>query len=612
MTDDISNNEIYDDSIEDINIIKHSASWTNSFQFSKENRNYTEQPYLQISKLLSLNENKTIEKDSNFNSNDDQQFLSSSNYDLNNLNSNNKNQNLYEINSLDKESNSIIEEMGQEKNINEDLESFLSIQQLKNEKSQKENISYLFDNNLSQSNSFLENPNRNFFTKIIDIDVIIDTNETYDRPWSDIINEIYLNCEKKNSSIQQISLGNQHTLCLSNEGKLFSFGWNFYSQCGIPPNKTEDKNSFDNLNYSNKNIKILNHIEKINEIQHPNKKKFTAVTCGEDHSIVIDEDGKIFGFGLNSNGQILVNNSKKFISKITNLKPFNNENITNIQSIKDISFALNEFGEAFIWPWKKGKNFQYYPLKLSFNYFSQNLNNKIFLKNEKIFSFSCGYNFAIFLTINGYLFSMGSNNKFGQLGHGDIIPKLKPTLIEFFLKSNEKILQISCGSNHVIAKNDKGKIYSWGLGKFGQLGLGQLYTESYIPHLIKFPENILSIYQISCGFRSSYFLTDKNTIFMCGYDGTFHNIFVPIEINLILKYPELKNNKNWICRILNCWNKSFSVFYITFLDCHLINIEDEKVNNVLNLISMKWIDQSFSNSIMEGMDNLNNTIDDNK
>ena len=196
MIDEISNNEIYDDSIEDINIIKHSASWTNSFQFSKENRNYTEQPYLQISKLLSLNENKTIEKDSNFNSND-QQFLSSSNYDLNNLNSNNKNQNLYEINSLDKESNSIIEEMGQEKNINEDLESFLSIQQLKNEKSQKENISYLFDNNLSQSNSFLENPNRNFFTKIIDIDVIIDTNETYDRPWSDIINEIYLNCEKK-------------------------------------------------------------------------------------------------------------------------------------------------------------------------------------------------------------------------------------------------------------------------------------------------------------------------------------------------------------------------------------------------------------------------------
>jgi alpha-tubulin suppressor-like RCC1 family protein len=102
---------------------------------------------------------------------------------------------------------------------------------------------------------------------------------------------------------------------------------------------------------------------------------------------------------------------------------------------------------------------------------------------------------------------MGSNNKFGQLGHGDNLIKLKPTLIEFFLRNNEKIVQISCGLNHVLAKNEKGKIYSWGMGKFGQLRLGQLYTESYIPKLIKFPDNILNIYQVSCGYRSSYFLT---------------------------------------------------------------------------------------------------------
>ena len=68
------------------------------------------------------------------------------------------------------------------------------------------------------------------------------------------------------------------------------------------------------------------------------QKKFTGIR--EDHSIVIDEEGKIFGFGLNSNGQI--NNKMKYVSKITNLKPFKNENITNIQSTKDITFALNE------------------------------------------------------------------------------------------------------------------------------------------------------------------------------------------------------------------------------------------------------------------------------
>ena len=38
MSNEFSNNEIYEDSIEDNNIVKHSISYTNSFQFSRENR----------------------------------------------------------------------------------------------------------------------------------------------------------------------------------------------------------------------------------------------------------------------------------------------------------------------------------------------------------------------------------------------------------------------------------------------------------------------------------------------------------------------------------------------------------------------------------------------
>ena len=171
MSNEFSNNEIYEDSIEDNNIVKHSISYTNSFQFSRENRNYTEQPCLQISKLLSLNDNKTNQENlSNYNSND-QPIISTSNLDYNNLYSLNENKGYYEINSL--ESNEHNEK------IIDDLESFLNFHQLKNEKSQKENNSYLFNNNLSQSSSsFIENPNRNFFTKIIDLDIIIDTKET--------------------------------------------------------------------------------------------------------------------------------------------------------------------------------------------------------------------------------------------------------------------------------------------------------------------------------------------------------------------------------------------------------------------------------------------------
>ena len=41
------------------------------------------------------------------------------------------------------------------------------------------------------------------------------------------------------------------------------------------------------------------------------------------------------------------------------------------------------------------------------------------------------------------------------------------------------------------------------------------------------------------------------------------------------------------------------------MDCNFINKDGEKLNNVLNLISKKWLNQSFSRNIMKGLDNLN-------
>ena len=494
--------------------------------------------------------------------------------------------------------------------------NFLKEQQIIYEKNRKENLYYLFNKNNTNNtttsnyiknsnlNTTLENYNnnnifpRNFFTKIVDFDLLIDTYETYSKSWCEIISELYNYLESKNSSIQKISLGSQHTLCLSNEGKLFTFGWNNYSQCGIDNKKTEKK-----YKYYDK-FEILNNIETINEIKNPNQNiKFINITAGEDHSLIIDENHNLFGFGLNSSGQLIMND-KKIVKNIENLNKknifFNNEGIINIYSNNYYNFVLNESGNIYLWPWKDKKNnyFYSYPKKLKFLLTPS--------KKEKIFSYSCGNNFVVFLSVNGNLYSMGTNNKFGQLGLGHKNKVLHPTLIDYFIKINEKITQISCGFNHCLAKNNIGKIFSWGNGINGQLGLGNKNTIVTTPKKINFYEKVHNVYQISCGNRSSYFLTDyKNSIYMCGYDGSNHNIFLPIAFNLNNKIRELKNNKYWICRINNCWNKSFSVFYVTFLDCNLINIKDKKVNNVLNLINMKWIDQSFSNNIMEGMDNFN-------
>jgi len=39
---------------------------------------------------------------------------------------------------------------------------------------------------------------------------------------------------KANTPLQMMALGETHTLCANIKGKVFSFGWNNYGQCGVP------------------------------------------------------------------------------------------------------------------------------------------------------------------------------------------------------------------------------------------------------------------------------------------------------------------------------------------------------------------------------------------
>jgi len=133
------------------------------------------------------------------------------------------------------------------------------------------------------------------------------------------------------------------------------------------------------------------------------------------------------------------------------IEEFTKNKIKKIESEGDISFAITEVGEVFMWPIRHAKS-------------GENiLIPKLVPLPEKISSIACGGGFVLLLSINGLVFSMGKSNTYGQLGHGDTKPRMKPTLIELFAAHNERIAQISCGFKHCIAKSYKNKAYSWGL-----------------------------------------------------------------------------------------------------------------------------------------------------
>ena len=90
------------------------------------------------------------------------------------------------------------------------------------------------------------------------------------------------------------------------------------------------------------------------------------------------------------------------------------------------------------------------------------------LKNPK--QIACGGFHTAVVTDDGCVYTFGGGEH-GQLGHGDKINKLKPTLVQA-LTDTCRITQITCGWSHSVALSEDGQVWTWGNGDHGKLGLG--------------------------------------------------------------------------------------------------------------------------------------------
>jgi alpha-tubulin suppressor-like RCC1 family protein len=74
------------------------------------------------------------------------------------------------------------------------------------------------------------------------------------------------------------------------------------------------------------------------------------------------------------------------------------------------------------------------------------------------------------LTEKGYLYAWGRGFE-GQLGLAEVEIASTPSFVKFFHK--KAVQSIAAGSVHSMAITEDGKLYNWGEGRSGQLGLGK-------------------------------------------------------------------------------------------------------------------------------------------
>ena len=274
--------------------------------------------------------------------------------------------------------------------------------------------------------------------------------------------------------------GLQHTITLSDDGTVHSFGRNKEGALGLGHNQ---------------NVSCPTPI--------PNLPKINMISCGSNFTVCIDDEGFIWSFGANNCGQLGTGNTINFNvpQKILKIPP-----VLSVSCGYGHTLMITNDSDL----WSCGRNSQG---QLCHGDTEARSNaQKTSLSNISIIS--AGWDHSLFQNNKGEIFACGSNYS-GQCGLGHFNDsQITPSLV-LYLRSN--IVQFVCGSHQSLFLDAEGNVFSVGNNKYGELGLGHNRKKSV---LNKIP-NVPPVKIISCVGESSYLIDFEGNLWTFGknYDG---------------------------------------------------------------------------------------------
>ena len=238
-----------------------------------------------------------------------------------------------------------------------------------------------------------------------------------------------------------------------------------------------------------------------------------AVAAGNAHSLFIQEDGSLWAMGLNQNGQL---GDGTFI-----------ERTTPVQIVANgvIAVAAGAFHSIFIKSdgslWAMGNNSNG---QLGNGTFTQsNIPVAVVGSGTSgVATVVAGQSHTLFLKTDGSAWSMG-NNSFGQLGDSTSTSKSTPVAIGG--TGFGGVSMIAAGTYHSILTKIDGSVWAFGLNNYGQLGDGSKLTRTAPVQVManSAPEDRVSA--LCAGYYYSMMLQSNGTRLIMGLnsDGLINN-----------------------------------------------------------------------------------------
>uniref|UniRef100_A0A8C1N4E0 HECT and RLD domain containing E3 ubiquitin protein ligase 4 n=1 Tax=Cyprinus carpio TaxID=7962 RepID=A0A8C1N4E0_CYPCA len=215
-----------------------------------------------------------------------------------------------------------------------------------------------------------------------------------------------------------------------------------------------------------------------------------AVSCGEAHTLALNDKGQVFAWGLGSDGQLGLSNIEDCIRVPRTVKSLSEVHIAQVACGYWHSLALARGGQIFSW----GQN-KYGQLGLGMQGAGVSSPQVVqSLQGVPFAQISAGGSHSFGLTLSGAVFGWGSN-KFGQLGLSDNDDRHFPALLKAL--RSQRVVYICCGEDHTAALTKEGGVFTFGAGGYGQLGHNTTNHEVNPRKVFELMGNVVT--QIACG-----------------------------------------------------------------------------------------------------------------